>query len=226
MTFYKHLICIWAMAASTALGATDFYAQASTAETNVFLGQVFNVDVVVKAPVKPAPPVVDNLPDFNVALLDEGKATTATNTWHYRFAFRAKKAGDLKIPSLRFDNLSTEPINIKANKPELTDRMKLQQRLSAASVYVGEPVLLNTVWDSTYQFGSIKAVDFHFPILNDGRFQVLDPFAPDKETSSQATGLPVQGTRILATRQSYDAEGVQQQTLTFDKLLILSLIHI
>ncbi len=213
------VLLLWLPLTGTA--ATNFYAHATATETNVFLGQVFNFDVIVKkASEKPDAPKLDALADFNVTLLDAGKPTSETDTWLYRYAFRAKRAGNLSVPALRFGNLYTQAVAIKANKPEPTDRMKLDLNVSKPAVYLGEPVLLTAEWDSTYQFGAIKAVDLHFPILNDQRFQVLDLYEPDKEGQTQATGLPVHGTRVLADRKNYQAEGVQHQSLAFSKLLI------
>ena len=111
-------------------------------------------------------------------------------------------------------------VAIHAQKPESTDRMALASELSKASVYLGEPVLLVTTWDSTYPFAALKAVDFNFPILNDPRFQVLEPYEPDKEKDAQTTGLPVHGTRVLATRKSRTVGDVQHQSLSFVKILV------
>jgi hypothetical protein len=157
---------------------TEVYAYASTAETNVFLGQVFTVDVIVKAPEQPDAPDMSHLDGFNVTVLDAGRATSETNTFHFRYAFRASREGQLKIPALRFGNTATEVLAIQARKPENTDRMTLTTTASKASVYLGEPVILTTTWDSTYQFGALKAVDFYFPILNNKRFQILEPYEP------------------------------------------------
>jgi hypothetical protein len=214
------LFCLLVFSVSSTYGTTNDYAYAEVAENNIYLGQVFHLNVVVKTDQKPDTPDPVQLPDFHATLLDDGVSTGATNTWLYRYALRAKREGNLLIPALRFGSLSTEPIEITAKKPELTDRMKLDLSCSRSSIYLGEPVLLTTTWDSTYPFGAIKAVDFHFPVLNDPRFQVLERYEPDKESRSQTTGLPVQGTRVLATRKSYSVEGVQHQSLTFSKLLI------
>jgi len=200
--------------------AAEFYAQASTEQSHVSLGQVFTVDVIVKAPALPDSPDVSGLDGFNVVVLDAGSPTSGTNTFHFRYAFRATEEGALTIPALRYGNTATAPLSIQASKPETTDRMTLETTLSVPSVYLGEPVVLTTTWDSTYQFGSLKAVDFYFPILNDKRFQILEHYDPEKEKSNQTTGLPVHGTRVLATRRSYTAAEVQHQSLSFSKILI------
>ena len=220
MAFCKSLFIAMVFFVGSARGSTNFYAQINTANTNVYLGQVFNVDVIVKAPEKPDVPMLDALADFNVRVLDAGQATSETNTWLYRFSFRAKTEGDLRIPPLRFGKATSNALSIRAHKPEQTDRMTLSQELSTQSVYVGEPVLLTTTWDSTYPFGAIKAVDFHFPVLNDRRFQLLELYEPEKENKAQTTGLPVQGTRVLASRNSYTTEEIEHQSLTFSKILI------
>ncbi len=215
----KRLILLALIAAGPARASTNFYAHAAASSTNVFLGEVFNLDVVVKAEARPAMPVFQSL-EFNATPLVEGQATSAENTWLYRFALRPKMAGELTVPALNFDKTYSQPLTVHARKPETSDRMKLTQTVSSHSVYVGEPVVLKTVWDSTYQFGAIKAVDFHFPILNDKRFQILEFHDPDAEAGANATGLPVHGTRVLATRRSYVEDEVQHQTLEFSKLLI------
>ncbi len=220
MKLLKHLFIVWVLFAGTTWADSNHYAYAYTTETNVFLGQVFSLDVIVKAPQQPDAPDMSSLADFNATELETGKPTSEANTWAYRFAFRARREGELVIPALRFGSVSSDPIPIKANKPEATDRMKLEQQLSATSVFVGEPVLLTTTWDSSYQFGAIKAVDFHFPVLNDKRFQILELHEPEKEGQADSTGLPVHGTRVLASRKSYLKEEVQHQSLTFSKLLI------
>jgi hypothetical protein len=216
----KYLFFILVWIAGTASASTNFYAQASATETNVFLGQVFNLDVIVKASEKPEAPKLDQLADFNVTLLNDGQNTSETNTWLYRFAFRATREGELSVPALRFGSLYTKALPILANKPNATDRMMLDQKMTKQSVYVGEPVLLTTTWDSSYQFGAIKAVDFHFPMLNDKRFQLLELHEPQKEGKAQTTGLPVHGTRVLASRKSYKEGEVEHQSLSFSKILI------
>ena len=215
----KKLILLAMFAVGSAGASTNFYAHATASETNVYLGQVFNVDIIVRADEQPGTPGFPSS-EFNATPLVEGQQTSETNTWLYRFALRPKQEGELTVPALRFGSVYTEPITIKANKPAASDRMHLVQRISTNSVYVGEPVVLNTTWDSTYQFGAIKAVDFHFPVLNDSRFQILEQYDPDKESRSNATGLPVHGTRVLATRNSFQIDGTQHQSLEFSKLLI------
>jgi hypothetical protein len=216
----KQLFIILATVAGTLSASARDYAHATATETNVFLGQVFNLDVVVKAADKPATPNLRGLNGFNATLLDSGKPTNEPGTWFYRLAFRATTEGNLTIPALQFGDSQTQPVNITANKPQPTDRMTLDLKLSKSSVYQGEPLLLTATWDSTYPFGTIRAVDLHFPILNDQRFQVLELYDPNKEQKKETTGLPVHGTRVLATRRNHEQEGQLHQSLMFDKLLV------
>jgi len=227
MDCWKKFLLVLAMisAAGTAGAATNFYAHVNVTKTNVFLGEVFPVNVIVKAPVFPEAPDLDHLTEFNVKPLNAGTATSEADIYAFQYSFRAKKEGTLVIPPLRFTagdvELFTEPVKIQAEKPQKTDRMTLKHTLSSTNCYVGEPVLLTTVWDSTYQLNAIKAVDFYFPVLNDKRFVVLDPYEPGKEQDTRTTGLPVQNTRVLATQKSYQtANHIQHQTLTFSKILI------
>lgn len=223
MYFWKKTIVLAALLSlgnGVALASTPYYAHATATETNVFLGQVFNLDIIVKASEKPNAPELDEISEFNITELLDGKSTSTTNTWLYRYALRAKQEGQLTLPPMPFGTVQTEPIHFQVKKPETTDRMKITQKLSASSVYAGEPIILTTIWDSTYPFGAIKAVDFHFPILNDNRFNILERYEPNQNKNKQATGLPVHGTRVLATRNSYKVEETQHQTLSFSKILI------
>ncbi len=200
--------------------AAENYAFAKAAETNVFLGQVFNIDIVVKAEQQPDTPPLDESGDFNLTLNASGPTAGETNTWFYRIAARAVREGQLTFPPLKFGSLQTDAIRIDAIKPQSSDRMKLKQTLSKKEVFAGEPVVLETTWDTVYPFASIKAVDLNFPVLNDPRFQVLEMYEPGKESKEQTTGLPVHGTRVLASRNSFEADGEQHQSLTFSKILI------
>jgi hypothetical protein len=220
MRFSWPLFAFVLLAVASAQSDGAFYAYARAAETNVFLGQVFNVDVIVHADQKPDAPSLAGLEKFHAALLTNGQPTSESNTWLYRYAFRAKHEGRLQIPTLRFGKLFTAPVEIHAKKPVATSRMELMLELSKTSVYQGEPVLLTATWDSTYPFGAIKAVDLSFPVLNDRRFEILDLYNPDKDKQKSATGLPVQGTRVLATRKSFLVGETQHQSLSFAKILI------
>ena len=225
MLFSKHILVLATVLSLAGAGnsrATEEsgYAQICSSHTNVFLGQVFTVDFIVKAPRPPSAPDLGNLPGFHVTALVPGKATDSPDTYLFRYAFRAERAGDLTIPPLRFGNQATRALVVHARKPAPSSRMKLESTLSATSVFVGEPVEMTTVWDSTIPFGTLKAVDFSFPILGDPRFRVLDPYEPDKENQKEATGLPVQGTRILAIRRNYEQDGKLHQTLQFRKILV------
>ena len=68
-----------------ARSSTNYYAQATAAETNVFMGQVFNLDILVKAMEKPDTPNTGSIEEFNITVLDAGKPTNQENTWLYRF---------------------------------------------------------------------------------------------------------------------------------------------
>jgi len=213
------------LAALTGLGrsvyaAPEPYALASVTETNVFLGQVFTLDILVQSPQKPPAPDPDGFDGFNARILTAGDETSEENTWLYRYSLRATREGRLQIPSLDFGGSRTRPIPVTADRPEVSDRMHLNLTLSKQRVLLGEPVLLTVEWDSTCPFSSVKAVDFHFPVLNDSRFQVLDLHEPEKEQQASTTGLPVQGTRLLAARKNYEKDGITHQALSFSKLLI------
>ncbi|MCF7847826.1 MAG: BatD family protein [Kiritimatiellales bacterium] len=210
--------------AASAEVSTNFYAHIDVAKTNVFLGEVFPVNVIVKAPDFPEAPKTDALEAFNVKPLNAGTKTSEADTYVFQYSFRAKKEGLLTIPPLLFTaggaDLSTEPVGMLAKKPQKSDRMSIVSTLSATNCYVGEPVLLTTTWDSSYPLNAIKAVDFHFPVLHDKRFQTLEPYEPEKEKDTRTTGLPVYNTRVLAIQKSFMVDEVQYQSLSFNKILI------
>lgn len=224
MSLWKPLIYAATLAAGGADETNRFYARTVPAQTNAYLGQVIPVDVVVRTPQRPAVPELRSNESFHITALEAGAPTSETNTFLYRYAFRPLMEGTLSIPELVFSTdqtaVTSQPVVIQAQKPAPTDRMKLLNRLEKPEVYVGEPVRLITEWDSTYQLGALKAVDFHHPILTDKRFRILEPFDPQKESADKTTGLPVHGTRVLATRRNYEQNETRHQVLTFEKILI------
>ena len=103
MDFWKNgFLTATGLLLATASVRADFYAHASATETNVFLGLVFNLDVIVKAEEKPTSPDLGHLADFNVTLLDAGQATSGTNAWLYRYALRAKCEGTVTKTYFKF----------------------------------------------------------------------------------------------------------------------------
>jgi len=199
------------------------FAQVTPSQKEVFLGQVFFVDVIVNMPVKSISPDPKNLSNFHVTQIKALTLTQTTNTYLLRYAFRAKKEGIQQIPALTFSSknktVKSKPVSISVKTPQKSDKMSLELTLSKQSVYLGEPVLLTTIWDSTYPFTTIKSVDFNFPYFNDPRFSIQKRYQPKIEQKKTTTGLPVQGTRILATRKTYKKENKKHQTLRFSLLL-------
>ena len=217
-----YLICV---AGGYADSPTNrWYAQLTSSQKEVFIGQVFSVDVLVNMPETFTPPDLKKLTAFHVTPIQSRTATQTPNTYLFRYAFRAKQAGRQRIPSLKFisptQTVSTKPVSILVKKPQKTDQMTLSLRLSKTSVYEGEPVLITTTWDSTYPFSAIKSVDFQFPYFADSRFKIKSRFEPNAENKKNATGLPVQGTRVIASRRNYKKSKVMHQSLTFSKVLI------
>jgi len=218
------IVCIANTHSLRASSKTNQYAQITTPQNTVFLGKVFPVDILLNTPSPPQAPTLNNLPNFHITTLQNAKPTPTPNTYLFRYAFRATSPGKQTIPPLKFTykngTISTRPLPIQVKKPKKTDRMTLELKLSKNVVYKGEPLLLSVRWDTTYPLSTIRAVDFNFPYFSDPRFKLLNRYEPQAEKNKNATGLPVQGTRILAKRKSYTKNKTRHQTLTFSKLLI------
>ena len=112
------------------------------------------------------------------------------------------------------------PLFLRAKELNPSNKIALETTLSTPSVYLGEPLLLTVSWKSTIPFARIKAVDFSFPLFDDPAFRLLSLYQPDLEHQPDTTGLPVHGTRILATRKTIETSNKKQQSLTFKKILI------
>ena len=213
-----HLVGIFADSPKPSL-----FAQVTPSQKEVFLGQVFFVDVLINMPVTSISPQPKDLSNFHVTQIKPLTLTQTTNTYLLRYAFRAKKEGHQKIPALTFSSknktVKSKPVSISVKTPKKSDKMSLKLTLSKQTVYQGEPILLTTTWDSTYPFTAIKSVDFNFPYFNDPRFKIQNRYQPKVENKKSTTGLPVQGTRILATRKTYKKENKKHQTLRFSLLL-------
>ena len=210
--------------AAPALAATGEYAEAIPAKTNVYLGEVAWLDVLVASPDRPRAEDVVKTRDVLLRLLSSDALPDRPGVRHFRYAFRALRPGKLVLPALEFETarniLRTDPLALFARKPEASRSMTLTQSVSPRTVYQGEPATFELRWDTSVPLSRLKAVDLSVPLFDDRRFRLLDPYVPDAETKKNATGLPVHGTRVPANRHSYETNGVLHQTLSFRKILV------
>ena len=224
MRLHNAILFVITFLAGTLSAETNFYARLELTAPDVFLGEVFPVNIIIHAPEQPHFIPDRSVHDFHLRPLGEATALNVTHIWHFRFSAIAKRGGAFDFPVLHFRSgslaLKTAPLPIHVAKPARSDKMELTSILATNQVFVGEPVRLRTLWDSTLPFNLLRAVDLHFPVLNVEALQVLDPHEPGRETQKEATGLPVHGTRVLASRSTIQRGDVTHQTLQFDKILI------
>ncbi len=145
----------------------------------------------------------------------------------YKLNYRlsARRAGDFRIPALTVSNggrtVQTQPLAIRVQPPQENNDFKLRMSLSEQQAYVGQPIKLSTIW---YIGRDIREFSFTMPLLEDNRFEILEP---DSVGSLAAGQNPDQFMEILlgdrrarARKGAGEFEGRQYTQLSFEKVLI------
>jgi len=130
--------------------------QATVSENTVFMGEHFIFTIVVKNGTFNSQPDTSLLEkDFAISLPSQSKSIIAVNgrpvhitTWY--ISMQPKHSGQLVIPSLTVDNLTTAPINIfvkkRSNQSQQPkdNRVYIKNSLNKQSAYLGQPLIYTT----------------------------------------------------------------------------------
>ncbi len=141
-------------------------------------------------------------------------------TFNYRLA--ARRRGKLTIPPLtiRHEGRSarTQAIEIVVQPPRENDDFKLRLTLSEPTAYVGQPVTLKTTW---YVGREVSDYAFTMPLLDDRRFEIIDPNtkAPGANQRDHVE-IRLGDRRATARQGNGDLDGRNYLTLQFEKILI------
>ncbi len=141
-------------------------------------------------------------------------------TFNYRLS--ARRQGTFTISSLivRHEDRSarTQPIEIVVQPPQENDDFKLRLTLSDRTAYVGQPVTLKTTW---YVGREVNDYSFTMPLLDDRRFEIIDPNVKAPGANQREYVEIRLGDRRATARQGNgELNGRNYLTLQFEKILI------
>lgn len=232
-------LALLAMPASLPGQAEALQARASVEGQQVYVGQQFLLRIRVEGTEQPDPVDIGALErDFTVSEAGGGASSSTSvsivngrmtqqvqraYTLNYRLA--ARKAGDVAIPALAITadgrTARTRPITLRVLPPRENDDFKLQLELSATRAYVGQPVALDAIW---YIGREVRDFSFTMPLLEDRRFEVLDPEASasagQAATADERLEIQLGDRRAAARKGRGSLGGREYTTLRFRKLLV------
>lgn len=160
-------IALFLVLASAAAGQTEpLSARSAVSAQSAFVGEPIQLQIQVSGSDSPAPPDLSALTDFTVKSLG-GAANSKTSmtiingqmsksVWlGYNFSYEIvpKREGTLLIPAITViaggQAVTTQPVQIVAQRPAETDQFKLRAVISKQRAYVGEPLVLD--WTFYFQ---------------------------------------------------------------------------
>ncbi len=133
-----------------------------------------------------------------------------------------RRGGALTIPAITITaegrTARTEPLTVEVKPPAEIEDFKLRLSLSRKTAYVGQPVVLTTTW---YVGRSVDQFAFQMPLLDDERFQTIDPkvrIAGNRQ--SEYVDIPIGDGRATARKGRGRLAGWDFLTVSFDKVLV------
>lgn len=116
--------------------------------------------------------------------------------------FMPTETGIVTLPSVEFSaeatRYQTRPLQFVVSEPIRSDNMSLSLNPSKLSVYVGQPLRVDLIWDCSIHAGRLQALNLYPEFFNDSTVQVVIPRTTVAE--DRQVGLPVGGRRVIATR--------------------------
>ncbi|MEA3547451.1 MAG: BatD family protein [Thermodesulfobacteriota bacterium] len=214
---------------------SEISVEAVVERQDAFVGEAIPMQIQVNGHESPDKPDVSNIADFTVQFRGgrQNSSTSITNIngkWSriskhgfiFNYLLTPKRAGQLTFPpvSLTLDGIvyTSRPLTIYAKKPEETDDFKLRLNLSQDKCYVGEPVTLTTTW---YIGKDVKKFEFILPLLDDTRFEVVNPIPASQGINSQDEfEITLGDATVIGRRSKGRLDGKSYTTLSFQQIVI------
>jgi len=113
-----------------------------------------------------------------------------------------RKVGSVTLPTLEFTSethsYQTKPIEFEVSEPIQSDEMSLTIQPHKTTVYVGEPVRFDLVWDTSVEAAKLQSLKLYPDFFSDSNIEIVIPRNTSEET--QQVGMPIGGRRVIATR--------------------------
>lgn len=213
-------------------------AQAAVRSDQVYVGQPFLLQIQIRGTDAPDPVDVEPLAkDFVVSEAGGGSSNSTSVTivngrmtqqvrkgYNLNYRIAPRRQGELVIPSLVVSangaSAATQPLRIRALPPAENEDFKLRLSLSESRAYVGQPVSLDVEW---FVGREVREFSFTMPLLEDGRFEIIDPSSPSSSSGQQAEDsveIALGDRRATAVKGVGTLDGRQFTVLRFRKLLV------
>ena len=207
--------------------------EAALESQEVFLGETFIFQIQVSGSNRPQRPKLRGLNDFKVAFqggrqnssnsisIINGRMTRETKRGYiFSYQLTPQRTGSLTIPPIKVQvdgqTLTTRAVQVSVQKPVESADFKLRVKLSKSDCYVGEPLILTTIW---YLGSDVRSMDFSLPVLsnkNDFDFADIDI---DTSGSGKFYRIPLTGGEVIAWKGRGRLNGKDYATLSFKKVL-------
>lgn len=157
MTLLKKLSLVFFLFCSiTSQASAAVQATASVSDTNVFLGDIFYLNVELNDTGSQyqldTSGLVDNFTVYRPSRSQQSSYIngdyTATTTWSVRL--QAKHTGTFTIPALSLGKVETQPISVTVSQPgkqqqsQETDKIFIENTVDKNQVYLNQPLLLTS----------------------------------------------------------------------------------
>lgn len=210
--------------------------QAAVESREVYVGQSFLFQLQVEGSDEPKQPDLSGLQgSFSVEPagggaqnsqsinIVNGRVTrTVRRGYTFNYHLAPKRSGVLEIPSIVVEaegrSSRSQPLRINAQAPAEIRDFKLRMNLSESRVYVGQPVVVETIW---YVGRNVDNFSFTMPILDDARFESADPRARiNPKRQADYLEIELAGSRIVARKGRGTLDGGEFVTVKFSKVIV------
>ncbi|MBN2063960.1 MAG: BatD family protein [Sedimentisphaerales bacterium] len=203
-------------------------------QDDIYAGEKFRMEVVAENS-KSAPELeIGQLSGFNPDFLGSSTGSSSSkiiingrviedkSEYVSSWSLNVPSAGSYTIPGLTVaidgKDYKTQPVQIEVKKPESTDTIGLEVKLSARECYVGQPVALMVKW--YVPLNVLADYTFNMPdIMDESMFRTGNLEAPDNGGKVQPIENTSLGT-IIASITAGDYKGKRVNIVEFNKYII------
>lgn len=230
-------LCVLALVPVVDAQVEPLQVRAGVQSQRVYVGQQFLLQIQVQGTDQPDPIDIRPVEEDFVVTEAGGGASNSTSVsivngqmtrqvmrgYNFNYRLAARRVGESIIPSITVtaagQSARTVPVRMQVLPPEENDDFHLRLSLSETSAYVGQPVILTLVW---YIGQEVQDFSFTVPILDDRRFEIIDPPSPAVAGQGQPDQMEIrlEDRRAIATRGVGELEGRRFTVLRLSKILI------
>ena len=203
----RTLLALFLAAAATPVVAQDVSVQAAVERAEVYVGEPFRFRIAVSGSDQVTAPDLEQIAGFSVRALGAGPnnseivttingrtARQVNRGYVLNYEFTAAASGELTIPALTLQvegqPETTRAISIQVRSPQAVSEYRLVLTLDREQVWVGEPVLLTTIWMWHAELEPKVVHSFSHPLLDEAAIRGLSYEHP-KPPASQRNRVSV-----------------------------------